>query len=246
MHLIDLVVIVAYLAGTVLFGAWFSRSQKDVKDYFVGGRSVPWWAIMGSIVATETSTVTFISVPGVAFTGNWTFLQLVMGYMVGRIVVSIIFVPAYFRGELLTVYQILGVRFGSGVKRLAAGLFLVTRSLADGFRLFATGLVLAALLIAMPGMAETARAWVPGLDPAVTIVVKPITITDATTMVVAGSSPGTHALAVSAIPGMASRSAASTSPVAKSLTPSARLRVARKRPAASRLTAGPKRTPRIW
>ena len=93
MHLIDLLIIVAYLAGTVAFGAWFSRSQKDVKDYFVGGRSVPWWAIMGSIVATETSTVTFISVPGVAFTGNWTFLQLVMGYMVGRIVVSIIFVP---------------------------------------------------------------------------------------------------------------------------------------------------------
>jgi len=183
MHLIDLVVIVAYLAGTVLFGAWFSRSQKDVKDYFVGGRSVPWWAIMGSIVATETSTVTFISVPGVAFTGNWTFLQLVMGYMVGRIVVSIIFVPAYFRGELLTVYQILGVRFGSGVKRLAAGLFLVTRSLADGFRLFATGLVLAALLIAMPGMAETARAWVPGLDPAVTIVVASVLVMGLTTIV---------------------------------------------------------------
>jgi len=115
MHLIDLAIIVAYLAGTVLFGAWFSRSQKDVKDYFVGGRSVPWWAIMGSIVATETSTVTFISVPGVAFTGNWTFLQLVMGYMVGRIVVSIVFVPAYFRGELLTVYQILGQWFGAGV-----------------------------------------------------------------------------------------------------------------------------------
>ena len=119
MHLIDLAIIVAYLAGTVVFGAWFSRSQKDVKDYFVGGRNVPWWAIMGSIVATETSTVTFISVPGVAFTGNWTFLQLVMGYMVGRIVVSIIFVPAYFRGELLTVYQILGRALRRG--REAAG-----------------------------------------------------------------------------------------------------------------------------
>ena len=183
MHLIDLVIVVAYLAGTVIFGAWFSRSQKDVKDYFVGGRSVPWWAIMGSIVATETSTVTFISVPGVAFTGNWTFLQLVMGYMIGRIVVSIVFVPAYFRGELLTVYQILGVRFGSGVKRLAAGLFLATRSLADGVRLFATGLVLAALLLAMPGVDRVAREWVPGLDPAVTILVASVLVMGLTTIV---------------------------------------------------------------
>jgi SSS family transporter len=183
MHLIDLVIIVVYLAGTVLFGAWFSRSQKDVKDYFVGGRSVPWWAIMGSIVATETSTVTFISVPGVAFTGNWTFLQLVMGYMVGRIVVSIVFVPAYFRGELLTVYQILGQRFGAGVKRLAAGLFLVTRSLADGVRLFATGLVLAALLLAMPGVEASARSWVPGLDPTLTILVASVLVMGITTIV---------------------------------------------------------------
>ena len=183
MHVIDLVVIVAYLAGTVLFGAWFSRSQKNVKDYFVGGRSVPWWAIMGSIVATETSTVTFISVPGVAFTGNWTFLQLVMGYMVGRIVVSIVFVPAYFRGELLTVYQILGQRFGAGVKRLAAGLFLVTRSLADGVRLFATGLVLAALLLAMPGVDTAARSWVPGLDPTITILVASVLVMGLTTIV---------------------------------------------------------------
>jgi SSS family transporter len=183
MHLIDLVIIIAYLAGTVIFGAWFSRSQKDVKDYFVGGRSVPWWAIMGSIVATETSTVTFISVPGVAFTGDWTFLQLVMGYMLGRIVVSIIFVPAYFRGELLTVYQILGARFGSGVKRLAAGLFLATRSLADGVRLFATGLVLAALLLAMPGMDAAAREWAPAFDPAVTILVASVLVMGLTTIV---------------------------------------------------------------
>jgi SSS family solute:Na+ symporter len=183
MHLLDLTVIVAYLAGTVAFGAWFSRNQHDVKDYFVGGRRVPWWAIMGSIVATETSTVTFISIPGVAFTGNMTFLQLVMGYMLGRIVVSIVFVPAYFRGELLTVYQILGVRFGSGVKRLAAGLFLVTRSLADGFRLFATGLVLAALLLAMPGTEEMARSWVPWLDPTITILVASVAVMGLTTII---------------------------------------------------------------
>src|SRR5256714_1384877 len=136
---LDLTILFAYLIGTVLFGAYFSRSQKDVKDYFVSGKSVPWWAIMGSIVATETSTVTFISVPGFAYGANFTFMQLVIGYMIGRIVVTLLFVPSYFRGELLTVYQLLGQRFGSGVKRLAASLFLITRSLADGFRLFATG-----------------------------------------------------------------------------------------------------------
>lgn len=183
MHLLDLVIIIAYLAGSVAFGAWFARSQRDVRDYFVGGRRVPWWAIMGSIVATETSTVTFISIPGVAFTGNMTFLQLVMGYMLGRIVVCVVFVPAYFRGELLTVYQILGVRFGSGVKRLAAGLFLITRSLADGVRLFATGLVLAALLLAMPGMDETARAWMPGLDPTLTILIASVAVMGITTII---------------------------------------------------------------
>ena len=145
MRSLDLIILIAYLLGTVLFGAYFSKSQKSVKDYFVGGGKVPWWAIMGSIVATETSTVTFISVPGFAYSRNFTFMQLVIGYMIGRIVVTLLFVPSYFRGQLLTVYQLLGQRFGGGVRRLASALFLATRSLADGFRLFATGLVLAAL-----------------------------------------------------------------------------------------------------
>ena len=163
MHQIDLLVIVIYLVGTVVFGAWFSRSQKDVKDYFVGGRSVPWWAIMGSIVATETSTVTFISVPGVAFTGNWTFLQLVMGYMIGRIAVSIIFVPG-----LLPRRTADGVPDARAAVRRPASSGLrrdcssMTRSLADGVRLFATGLVLAALLLAMPGIEDGRAAWVAG------------------------------------------------------------------------------------
>lgn len=149
---IDFLVLGLYLAGIVLFGSRFSKSHKDVRDYFVSGANVPWWAIMGSIVATETSTVTFISVPGYAYTTNFTFLQLVMGYMIGRLAVSILFIPAYFRGEILTVYQLLGTRFGAAVKRLASSLFLATRTLADGFRLFATGLVLAALLRATPGL----------------------------------------------------------------------------------------------
>ncbi|MEW5982869.1 MAG: sodium:solute symporter [Acidobacteriota bacterium] len=183
MHPVDLLIVVAYLAGTVGFGAWFSRRQRDVKDYFVSGRQVPWWAIMGSIVATETSTVTFISVPGVAFTGNMTFLQLVMGYMIGRVAVVLVFVPAYFRGELLTVYQILGHRFGAPVKRLAAGIFLATRTLADGVRLFATGLVLAALLLATPAAEQVARAWLPGMNPVTAVLLASVLVMGITTII---------------------------------------------------------------
>ena len=171
MPVLDLAVIFAYIVGTVAFGAWVSRAQENVKDYFVSGRTVPWWAIMGSIVATETSTVTFISVPGYAFAGNFTFLQLVFGYLIGRVVVSVLFVPAYFRGELLTVYQLLGERFGDALKRLASGLFLVTRSLSDGFRLFATGLVLAAVLRAMPGVDAAIHGWQPGVDPTSSVLI---------------------------------------------------------------------------
>ena len=123
---------------------------------------------MGSIVATETSTVTFISVPGFAYGADLTFLQLVVGYLIGRIAVSILFIPAYFRGDLLTVYQLLGRRFGSGVRRLTAAIFLVTRSLADGFRLFATGLLLVALLT-LPTKEQATFTWVPWLDPADTL-----------------------------------------------------------------------------
>lgn len=183
MHPLDLLIVVVYLTGTVAFGAWFSRRQRDVKDYFVSGRQVPWWAIMGSIVATETSTVTFISVPGVAFTGNMTFLQLVMGYMIGRVAVVLIFVPGYFRGELLTVYQILGQRFGAPVKRLAAGIFLVTRTLADGVRLFATGLVLAALLLSTPAAEQAAREWFPSLGPTTVVLVASVLVMGITTIV---------------------------------------------------------------
>ncbi|MPZ20957.1 MAG: transporter [Luteitalea sp.] len=171
------------MVGMVLFGAWFSRSQRDVKDYFVSGHRVPWWAIMGSIVATETSTVTFISVPGLAYAGDFRFLQLVIGYLVGRVVVVLLFVPAYFRGELLTVYQLLGQRFGNGVKRLVSAIFIVTRSFADGFRLFATGLVLAALLLSSPRWQAEAQRWFPNSDPMFVMLVLSITVIAAATMV---------------------------------------------------------------
>jgi solute:Na+ symporter, SSS family len=181
-HPADLVVLVLYLAAVVLFGAYFSKSQTTIQDYFVSGRNLPWWAIMGSIVATETSTVTFISIPGFAYASNLTFLQLVMGYMVGRLVISAIFIPAYFKGELLTVYQLLGERFGAGVKRLASGVFLLTRSFADGFRLFATGLVLAAVLRAMPRTDELLQAWFPAMDPTWALLTVSVAIIGAATM----------------------------------------------------------------
>lgn len=171
MQLLDLLVLVGYLAGIIGLGAWFSRANRTLQDYFVSGQSLPWWAIMGSIVATETSTVTFISIPGLAYTTDLTFLQLVMGYMVGRVAVSVLFLPAYFRGRLLTVYQLLRQRFGGGVTRLASGVFLATRTFADGFRLFATGLVLAAVLRAMPATDDLAGRILPGVDPTYTILV---------------------------------------------------------------------------
>jgi len=147
MKAVDLIIIFGYLIGIVLFGTWFSRKQKTTRDYFLGGRSVPWWAVAFSIVATETSTITFISVPGIAFArgGNFQFLQLVFGYLLGRVVISLLFIPAYFRGELLTVYQLLDQRFGGKIKMVAASLFVVMRNIADGIRLLLTAIVLAAV-----------------------------------------------------------------------------------------------------
>src|SRR5215218_705743 len=150
MGLLDLFIVFGYLVGITLFGIWFAGKQETTEDYFVGDRSVPWWAIAASIVATETSTITFISVPGVAFSrgGNFQFLQLVMGYMLGRVVISLLFIPSYFRGELLTVYQLLERRFGGRIKMLAAALFVVMRNIADGIRLLLTAIVLAAVYTA--------------------------------------------------------------------------------------------------
>ncbi len=150
MQTLDLIIIFGYLIGVTLFGFWFAPKQETTEDYFVGDRSVPWWAIAASIVATETSTITFISVPGIAFAkgGNFQFMQLVFGYMLGRIVISLLFIPMYFRGELQTVYQLLGERFGTKVKMLASALFVVMRNIADGIRLLLTAIVLSAVYVA--------------------------------------------------------------------------------------------------
>ncbi len=150
MQTLDLIIIFGYLIGITLFGIFYSGKQETTKDYFVGDRNVPWWAIAASIVATETSTITFISVPGIAFAknGNFEFLQLVFGYMLGRVVISLLFIPMYFKGELFTVYQLLGDRFGSKVKMLASALFVIMRNIADGIRLLLTAIVLAAVYVA--------------------------------------------------------------------------------------------------
>jgi len=158
MQPIDLIIIFGYLIGITVFGIWYAGKQETTEDYFVGDRSVPWWAIAMSIVATETSTITFVSVPGIAFAkgGNFQFLQLVFGYMLGRVVISLIFIPLYFKGELQTVYQLLGDRFGSRVKMLASGLFVIMRNIADGIRLLLTAIVLAAVYTSFnPGAAQT-------------------------------------------------------------------------------------------
>ena len=157
MKALDLIIIFGYLIGIVLFGTWFGRKQKTTADYFLGDRSVPWWAVAFSIVATETSTITFISIPGVAFArgGDFGFLQLVFGYLLGRIVISILFIPSYFRGELLTVYQLLDQRFGGKIKMIAASLFVVMRNIADGIRLLLTAIVLAAVYAAFQPAANS-------------------------------------------------------------------------------------------
>ena len=140
---LDLAVLVLYMAGVTLWGAWLGRKNRGGTDYFLGSRNLPWWAVMLSVVATETSTLTFLSIPGVAYLGTLAFLQLALGYLVGRAVVGWILLPAYYRGELSTAYALLETRFGGAARRSASGVFMVTRLLADSVRLFATAIPLA-------------------------------------------------------------------------------------------------------
>jgi SSS family transporter len=146
MRYFDLAIILAYLAGITLFGAHFRRGQKNLRDYFLGGRTAPWWAISLSIVSAETSTLTIVGTPALAFGGNMAFLQLVLGYLLARIVISFLFLPHYFRGEMFTAYELMRRRFGEGIRKLTATIFLVTRALAEGVRVFAISLVISIVL----------------------------------------------------------------------------------------------------
>jgi solute:Na+ symporter, SSS family len=142
MNPIDLTVIVVYIAGCTALGAWVGSRLHGLKGYFLAESDIPAWAIMISIVATETSTATFLSVPGVAYRGNFTYLQLAFGYILGRVVVATVLLPAYFRGKIFTAYQLLQDRFGGPTRTTASVLFLVARSLGDGLRLFLAATVL--------------------------------------------------------------------------------------------------------
>src|SRR5687767_8138656 len=141
--LLDALVLVAYLVGTVALGLWVGRRQKNANDYFVAEGSIPWWAVMFSIVASETSALTFISTPGLSYggapgLGDLGFLQIVAGYIIGRFVVAAVLLPRYFRGNLVTAYALLETRFGLATRRFASIVFMVTRGLADSVRVFAT------------------------------------------------------------------------------------------------------------
>jgi len=147
----DLALIAAYLVGITLFGLRFRKAQRSLRDYFLADRNVPWWAISLSIVAAETSTLTIISIPGLAYDTNFGFLQLVLGYLVARFIIVLLFIPHYFRGELFTAYQLIDRRFGARLRSLTAGLFLVTRAAAEGVRVFAVSIVVSIALGPMLG-----------------------------------------------------------------------------------------------
>src|SRR3954467_10159372 len=143
---LDFAIIALYLAGITLFGLRFRKKQRTLRDYFLAGREIPWWAIALSIVAAETSTLTIISIPGLAYDTNLTFLQVVMGYVVGRVVISFVLLPHYFRGDLFTAYQLIEKRFGPNLRSLTSALFLLTRAAAEGVRVYAVSIVVSIAL----------------------------------------------------------------------------------------------------
>ncbi len=138
---VDLAIVVIYLVAITLFGLRYRKSQRTLRDYFLADRNVPWWAIALSIVAAETSTLTIISIPGLAYETDFRFLQVVFGYLLARVIISLIFIPHYFRGEMFTAYQLIDRRFGKRLRSLTAGLFLITRAAAEGVRVFAISIV---------------------------------------------------------------------------------------------------------
>ena len=143
---LDFFVLILYLGGTTALGLWIGRKQKNASDYFIAERSIPWWAVMFSIVASETSALTFISIPGLAYIGNLGFLQVVAGYIIGRIMVAFVLLPRYYKGELVTAYTLLEKRFGLATRRFTSIVFMVTRGVADSVRVFATAIPIALIL----------------------------------------------------------------------------------------------------
>ncbi len=157
---VDLAVVLAYLAGITWFGSSFRKHQRTLSDYFLGGRQLPWWALALSVVSAETSILTIVSTPGISYRSNFGFLQLILGYLVGRVVVAFVLIPRYFSGELFTAYQFVERRFGRAVKLFTAVLFLTTRALAEGVRVFAIAIV---IQVAFPSEVSVAVAIIVAL-----------------------------------------------------------------------------------
>jgi SSS family transporter len=171
---IDIVVLVAYLAGVIGIGTYMGRSQRSARDYFLAGHGVPWWAIMLSVVATETSALTFISIPATAYTSDFWILQLALGYLIGRVFLGYALLPGFFRGELTTAYALLENRFGLATRRFSSVIFMVTRAFADSVRIFAAAIPLALItgwpywqVILLVGAATLVYTWYGGLKAVV-------------------------------------------------------------------------------
>src|SRR2546423_1078544 len=145
-HPVDLIIVVVYLLGVTALGMRFRQGQRDARDYFLGGRTAPWWALAFSIVATETSTLTIIGTPAISYGGGLTFLSLVFGFLIGRVVIVLLLLPGYFRGEFFTAYALIEKRFGEKMRAVAASTFLITRALAEGVRVSAIALVISVVL----------------------------------------------------------------------------------------------------
>lgn len=171
---LDLAILAGYLAAVVLFGLWVGREQKGAADYMLGDRNLPWWGLLFSIVATETSTVTFLSIPGFAWRHDLTWIQLAIGFVLGRLLVVAFLLPHYFAGEYFTAYEVLRRRFGGPVGQTASLLFILTRSLADGLRLFLTAIVVQeisglslAWSVALVGLTTIVYTFVGGMKAVV-------------------------------------------------------------------------------
>src|SRR5712671_5667584 len=132
----DWSIIISYLVGIIALGIWFGKDQRNTRDYFLGSKNIPWWGIGLSIVAAETSALTIIGVPGMAYGGNLAFLQLIIGYVIARVILAIVMVPHYLKGEIYSPYQLFANAFGAGTRRTAGGFFLISETLAAGVRVY--------------------------------------------------------------------------------------------------------------
>src|SRR6478672_11777154 len=142
----DWLIIAAYLFGIIALGVWFGKDQQNTRDYFLGSKNIPWWGIGFSIVAAETSALTIISVPAMAFGGDLSFIQMVIGYVIARILLAIVMVPHYLKGEIYSPYQLLENAFGPSARRLAGGFFLISETLAAGVRVYVASITIKLML----------------------------------------------------------------------------------------------------